>query len=251
MAQPTDGLSPKARALLDSLGVDGMPKVRVISGRRDPDRNARVGGAKGSRHLHGDALDIDVAGWSDAQKAALLQRAIASGARGVGIYPHGRSIHFDVRDAPAMWGFSPAGHQRGMTLEQAPAWARGSLAGLFKPGAQPPVVAPIATPPVAAPPPMEPMAAFKPEFRTLVDFPWQHLVQPPPVAAPPPVAVPDAMPQEEASPLAALLSSLSPAVARQRTPVAARPLPVASVEFQNAPTVEGFPVSGPDRKSVV
>jgi hypothetical protein len=127
-----DGLSPRAQALFQALsGNRELPGVNVISGFRDPARNAAVGGARNSQHTQGNALDLDVSNWTDDQKALLLRTATAAGARGIGIYPSGRSIHVDVRDTPALWGLNPAGAYAGMSASEAPPWARPIVEPLF------------------------------------------------------------------------------------------------------------------------
>ncbi|MCJ8143812.1 D-Ala-D-Ala carboxypeptidase family metallohydrolase [Ancylobacter sp. A5.8] len=126
-----DGLSGGARALLDGItGAGVVPELRVTSGYRNPARNAAVGGARGSQHLHGEALDIDISGYSDDQKAALLSAAVASGARGVGIYKSGNSLHVDARENPAVWG-SAGNAYAGHSVDQAPPWAQPALRTMF------------------------------------------------------------------------------------------------------------------------
>ena len=123
-------LSPAARGLLDGIAASGvLPEIKVHSGYRDADRNAAAGGAKGSQHIHGNALDLDVSGLSDAQKSALLQSAIANGARGIGIYKSGNSIHIDTRQSPAFWG-PGADAYAGASIDQFPAWAQPHLQAL-------------------------------------------------------------------------------------------------------------------------
>jgi hypothetical protein len=120
-----EGLSPRAQALFQALsGNPELPQFSVISGFRDPRANAIARGARRSQHMQGNAMDIDVSRMTDDQKAALLRAATAAGARGIGIYPSGRSLHIDVRDTPAVWGMNPAGAYRGMSVDQAPQWAR-------------------------------------------------------------------------------------------------------------------------------
>ena len=78
------------------------------------ERNAAVGGARYSKHLEGGAVDISLKGYSDEEKAALLEAAIAHGAKGIGLYPGGTSLHIDTRDTPATWGYSPFGKYKGV-----------------------------------------------------------------------------------------------------------------------------------------
>lgn len=127
-----DNLAPRTQKFLEDLANEGIIEaIDVKSGYRDPERNARARGAKGSKHMDGLAVDIDVRGLSDEQKAAILDAAIAKGARGVGIYPGGNSIHLDLRDKPATWGFSPFGAYRGAEIHEQPAWSHGPLRKLF------------------------------------------------------------------------------------------------------------------------
>jgi hypothetical protein len=124
-----DGLSPAARAMFEAvLAANIVPELTVTSGFRDPARNQRAGGADGSRHMRGDAIDLSLANLSDEQRAQLLQTAIGAGARGIGIYPNG-SLHIDTRENPAFWGVG--GSYRGASPDQAPAWAQAALGELF------------------------------------------------------------------------------------------------------------------------
>jgi hypothetical protein len=125
------GLSPKAQQIVAALGNSGLKDMSVVSSYRDPSRNAAVGGAKGSRHMSGDAIDLDISKLNDEQKAQALQYAIAGGAKGIGIYPSGRSLHVDARDTPTVWGSNPAGTYKGHDPSLAPKWAQGPLASLY------------------------------------------------------------------------------------------------------------------------
>lgn len=127
-----DNLQPRMKQLLQDLADEGIvEEIKVASGYRDAARNARAGGAKASRHMDGSAIDIDVSGMSDEEKAAVLDKVIAKGAKGIGIYPSGNSLHIDTRDAPATWGYSPFGRYKGVDWSQQPAWAHGPLKKLF------------------------------------------------------------------------------------------------------------------------
>ncbi len=127
-----DNLQPGIKKLLQDLADEGIvEEVKVNSGYRDSDRNRRAGGARASRHIQGDAIDIDVSGMSDEQKAQVLEAVVAKGAKGIGIYPSGNSIHIDTRDAPATWGYSPFGKYKGVTWDQQPEWSHGPLKKLF------------------------------------------------------------------------------------------------------------------------
>lgn len=126
-------LNEPTKKLLKGLEEDGtIDEIRPISGYRDPQRNAAVGGAKASRHIEGKAIDLDVGHMTDEQKAKVLEAAIRHGARGIGIYPGGRSIHIDTREgAPATWGYSPFGKYQGVHWSAQPAWAQPALKKLL------------------------------------------------------------------------------------------------------------------------
>lgn len=78
--------------------ICGGRPLRIVSGYRDPAHNARVGGARNSRHMHGDAADIP-AGY------ATVEQARAAGFRGIG--RRGRwAVHVDMRPGPrAEWNY--------------------------------------------------------------------------------------------------------------------------------------------------
>lgn len=143
-----DGLSPTARMMLQGVALtSGLPSIPVRSAHRDPVSNANAGGAKNSQHLFGNAVDVDVSSWNDDQKRQFLDSAIANGARGVGIYANGKTIHVDVRPNPSFWGADPTAPYAGQPIEKAPAWAQASLQKLFSNGggyvAPPPSIATI------------------------------------------------------------------------------------------------------------
>ena len=81
--------------------------VSVISGYRCEAHNRAIGGASDSRHIHGDAADIQIdgldglwlAGWTEAQiKAGTMAQG------GVGTYESKpRTLHYDTRGTRARW----------------------------------------------------------------------------------------------------------------------------------------------------
>lgn len=95
------GIDIEAAAALDRLEADLGRPLNINSGYRDPARNARVGGARGSQHTHGRAFDVDVRDLSTEERRDLIVRARAAGFRGVGVYDN--SLHFDVGGERA-WG---------------------------------------------------------------------------------------------------------------------------------------------------
>ena len=87
-------MSPQAIAAWKRLNEAWGRPIPVSSSYRDPETNKRVGGAKGSQHLHGNAFDIPTAGMSPQEIDALIKAGVKAGFRGFGGY--GNSLHFDV-----------------------------------------------------------------------------------------------------------------------------------------------------------
>jgi len=84
----------------------------ITNGYRHPKENERVGGAKLSRHISGEAIDIWI---NDIDKSGkfekkdkeivldLLEKEVIKSEGGIGKYPGTRSVHFDVRGYRARW----------------------------------------------------------------------------------------------------------------------------------------------------
>lgn len=94
----------------------GLP-LTITSGYRDPKRNTKAGGASGSAHLTGEAVDVSFAGDQNTTNH-FVQLASQAGFGGIGVYKPG-SVHVDIKSKRA-WG---------PTFKSAsvPAWARGSI----------------------------------------------------------------------------------------------------------------------------
>ena len=88
--------------------------LQFTSAYRSPAYNAKIGGAPGSLHCKGIAVDINQAGWTLAERAELLEEAISCGIKGIGVYGgNGRNaggVHaFDSSVVPngiAKWSFT-------------------------------------------------------------------------------------------------------------------------------------------------
>ena len=101
-AVSSGGLSDPALAYKTRL-QEMFPQVKVTSEFRSLAQNNAVGGAQGSQHLSGNALDINTAGMTEEQKQAVIQDAVNNGAKGIGWY-NPNSMHVDFRQTPAAWG---------------------------------------------------------------------------------------------------------------------------------------------------
>lgn len=104
-----EGLSPRAastfKPLTSAFAQNGIP-LNITSGYRDPQHNRAVGGANGSQHMSGNAIDISLQGMTEAQKRQAVALAQSqAGVHGFGYYPKSDSIHIDVRPGErAAWG---------------------------------------------------------------------------------------------------------------------------------------------------
>lgn len=98
----------------------GISNVKITSGFRDEGTNARVGGAKGSQHIHGNAMDIDVSGYSIAERVNIIKSLSAAGITGLGVGTN--IIHADVGGRRA-WGYA-----RSDGGGAVPKWAEAAIA---------------------------------------------------------------------------------------------------------------------------
>ncbi|RWI22883.1 MAG: DUF882 domain-containing protein [Mesorhizobium sp.] len=111
---------------VNSVVMDRFKKVQnafgasvpIVSGFRDPERNAKAGGAQHSEHMHGNALDLDVSKLSNEDRVRLIQTASSLGFTGIGVYAN--SLHLDIGSRRA-WG---ASHHS----DSVPTWARDVIA---------------------------------------------------------------------------------------------------------------------------
>jgi len=91
------GIADKTKEIQSAFGK----KLTVTSGFRDPARNARVGGAGGSKHLTADAVDVQFPG-NQQETIDLIKVASEKGAGGIGVYRPG-FLHIDT-GAKRVWG---------------------------------------------------------------------------------------------------------------------------------------------------
>lgn len=82
----------------------GDVPIRILSGYRSPEHNARVKGAEHSQHLLAKAADIVIAGRTPEHVAQTIERLIGAGKMmegGLGLYRGW--VHYDVRGTRARW----------------------------------------------------------------------------------------------------------------------------------------------------
>lgn len=98
-------VSPALIQALEELRVlAGNQPITVTSGVRSAEHNKKVGGASGSRHLHGDAADIKIGDLTVEEMFRLASSVEAFNAGGIGVYPNDGVIHVDTRGQKARWG---------------------------------------------------------------------------------------------------------------------------------------------------
>jgi len=73
----------------------GFPLI-ITSGYRSPQKNEEVGGAGGSYHLKGQAVDVSIKGFSPSMLYRLLKGAFIVGFGGIILYPS--HLHLDIRE---------------------------------------------------------------------------------------------------------------------------------------------------------
>jgi len=104
----------KTLELLDELNRLGYNEdgFVIASGHRHPAYNEKIGGAKLSRHIKGEAVDIsiyDIDGDSYTDKRDkqivldILDQTIIKDKGGIGLYPGTDNVHYDVRGTKARW----------------------------------------------------------------------------------------------------------------------------------------------------
>jgi uncharacterized protein YcbK (DUF882 family) len=96
---PDDETLYRLVAHLEALRcIAGSNPLRIVSGYRTPEHNAAVGGARRSRHMVGDAVDLEYG-------AVRVTHAEQAGFTGIGsrnIY----ATHVDLRPRPARWSYT-------------------------------------------------------------------------------------------------------------------------------------------------
>ena len=78
--------------------------IKITSGYRPAELNAKIGGATKSRHITGEAADFKIEGYTPKQVAAIIEKLIAEGKMkqgGLGTYS--TWVHYDVRGTAARW----------------------------------------------------------------------------------------------------------------------------------------------------
>ena len=88
-------VNPKLVELLDRIRVSFGKPITIMSGKRCEAHNAKVGGAKRSQHVLGNAADIKVKDVSPKEVQEHLKKHFDNDCRGLGRY--NSFTHIDVR----------------------------------------------------------------------------------------------------------------------------------------------------------
>ena len=96
-------VKPQVVTNLEQVSQEVGYQLQVTSGYRSPEYNARVGGAKASQHVQGNATDIVQSGLTVEQRQAFISAAIDAGFTAIGVY--NTFTHVDIRGgALRAWG---------------------------------------------------------------------------------------------------------------------------------------------------
>ena len=98
------GTNPKVLEIAERVAFDLGRQLTVTSAFRTKELNDRCGGAKGSKHLLGLAMDIRTMEMTNDEKVALVRQCATYGALAFGFY--NRFIHFDIH-SKRNWGSIP------------------------------------------------------------------------------------------------------------------------------------------------
>ena len=93
-------LAAQVKVLWDHVNL----QIKITSGYRSPEHNAKIGGVKNSQHITGKAADIKVQGMTPKQVYDVIEALIAKGALqegGLGLYS--TWVHYDIREKKARW----------------------------------------------------------------------------------------------------------------------------------------------------
>ena len=81
--------------------------IKINSGYRSPEYNAKIGGVKNSQHILGKAADIRIEGMKPKEVHSIIEELISKGDMlqgGLGLYSS--FVHYDFRGRKARWDFS-------------------------------------------------------------------------------------------------------------------------------------------------
>jgi len=93
-------LAKNIQVLRDYIGKP----IKINSGYRSPQHNAKIGGAKNSQHLTGKAVDIRVDGMTPKQLFDIIETLQNKGKMDIGgLKAYNSFVHYDIRGNFARW----------------------------------------------------------------------------------------------------------------------------------------------------
>jgi hypothetical protein len=221
------GVNPSVTEKLDQLQATQRSPLSISSGYRSKAYNAKVGGARGSQHIRGNAIDIDTRNMSREEVKSLISEASRLGFTGIGVYDtaSNQSIHLDVAGRRA-WGPSYG-------AASVPGWAKdvigAHLENKYQGTSPAPMVAKVER---AQLPAVGPVLETKPSQMAMA-----------PQSVPTPTERTAFSPGGVLSPAKIDVSQLSPVSSAQAAPAQASPAP--SMAQSPARAIESMP--SPDR----
>jgi len=118
------GVKSNLIRILESMADDLGYPLTITSGLRSQSYNQKVGGAKKSQHVLGNAVDIRMRNKTKKEVLEFIEIAVGRGINGIGLYFPARGggtfIHCDIRSKKAQWG--PSGSWKGQY-----SWAKPTL----------------------------------------------------------------------------------------------------------------------------
>jgi len=117
-------IKPELRDILCAICTELGRDLTINSAYRSPEYNRKIGGAKNSQHVKGQAVDVNQVGWSTSDRQSLLSVSYAKGIRGIGVY--NSFTHLDIGGKRA-WGYGPPVSRTSLPLYP---WAQTTLGPL-------------------------------------------------------------------------------------------------------------------------
>ena len=118
------GVKNNLIGILENIADDLGYPLTITSGLRSQSYNQKVGGAKKSQHVLGNAVDIRMRNKTKKEVLEFIEIAVGRGINGIGLYFPARGggtfIHCDIRSKKAQWG--PSGSWKGQY-----SWAKPTL----------------------------------------------------------------------------------------------------------------------------
>lgn len=102
------GVKSRLISILENIADDVGYPLTITSGFRSSNYNKKVGGAKKSQHMLGNAVDIRMRNKTKKEVLEFIEIAVGYGINGIGLYFPARGggtfIHCDIRSKKAQWG---------------------------------------------------------------------------------------------------------------------------------------------------